>query len=639
MKFRILNDKIYPYVLQILILSWLLWSIVPQLKYVFLIALVFFIPLFFFKIRKELGVYISKSLKTSFIFLILLLIIFFLSSFGYIFKYDYFIFKQLTFAIISLILGLTLFNEDDFNSIINFSFLRVFSFIIIGISIFGLIKFALLFFDINFYMLQNEKVNGTLFQSDQNIYCLYLIIAFLILVKDNLLISSKKRCFMNNIGMIILMLSIFTTTSRRGVFLFVLINVLLFFYSVYHLSRLKQNLSYFAFILVFMSFLILLFGVSGEIRSSFIKGNDMHRKKTIITQSLIKYMHFVVEDINYQDFFTFLWRGKYNPDNPESGWGNRYHYTISTNIAGDNFNINNEAIYGYKLDSSTEAGCWNGNSYSYTVLPKVFLKKNDTLDFSAYGYASRDFNGDNFFIKIERNKDTALSDIYDLNNKGNWQKFALTISGVQDTVTPVLYFVKEGVDNFSNLKGNVIFAIPEIKLNKIFIEHYYTSSLKKDISFKSLFLPEKSKLYSSRYLRFNYAVELWDEEYTFFNKLFGKGFFYLEKYGENFFNNPQKYDYPHNPIVSAYLYSGLLGGFFYLVFLITVFYKYWIKKKFLRDYLIMYLVCFYFLMFSGNSHFSVPLFIFLSLIPLIEPIMLNKSIGNSQNDKSYKEIH
>lgn len=123
---------------------------------------------------------------------------------------------------------------------------------------------------------------------------------------------------------------------------------------------------------------------------------------------------------------------------------------------------------------------------------------------------------------------------------------------------------------------------------------------------------------SPRTDRWRYALELWQTRYDTKQKIFGQGFKYLEWYGEKFYDNPKRYDFPHNPIISSFLYSGIIGGVVYIIFLIASLWLYWKRRKQLGIFFIMYLCCMFFCMFSGSSHFSFPLFAFLSFLPFVE---------------------
>lgn len=118
--------------------------------------------------------------------------------------------------------------------------------------------------------------------------------------------------------------------------------------------------------------------------------------------------------------------------------------------------------------------------------------------------------------------------------------------------------------------------------------------------------------------RWRYALELWQTRYNTKQKIFGQGFKYLEWYGEKFYGNPKRHDFPHNPIISSFLYSGIIGGVVYIIFLIMSLWLYWKRRKELGIFFIMYLCCMFFSMFSGSSHFSFPLFAFLSFLPFVE---------------------
>lgn len=124
-------------------------------------------------------------------------------------------------------------------------------------------------------------------------------------------------------------------------------------------------------------------------------------------------------------------------------------------------------------------------------------------------------------------------------------------------------------------------------------------------------------LFSRRIDMWKYALQLWKTDYSWSQKIFGNGFDYLPLFGEKFNNNPGSYTYPHNPIISAFLYSGMVGGIFYIYFLYMVFWLFWKYRGELFPAFSMYVIVFLFTMFSGNSHFSVHLFAFLSFLPFI----------------------
>jgi len=110
--------------------------------------------------------------------------------------------------------------------------------------------------------------------------------------------------------------------------------------------------------------------------------------------------------------------------------------------------------------------------------------------------------------------------------------------------------------------------------------------------------------------KWEYAIELYKKE-PIINKFFGNGFDYLEKFGEKFNNDKTKLLYPHNPIFSALLYSGIVGAVFALLFLVLSIYYGVIYFKKNPLYSLMLFTSLLFIFFSGNSLFSVPIFLFL----------------------------
>lgn len=132
----------------------------------------------------------------------------------------------------------------------------------------------------------------------------------------------------------------------------------------------------------------------------------------------------------------------------------------------------------------------------------------------------------------------------------------------------------------------------------------------------------------SRTDRWRYALELWQIEYGVKQKFFGNGFDYLAKYGQRFYNNANRYDFPHNPIISAFLYSGIVGGVAFFATFVMSFVLYWKSRKKICLCFILYLCCTFFCMFSGNSVFSFPLFAFLMFIPFFERKDNDETINN-----------
>ena len=189
----------------------------------------------------------------------------------------------------------------------------------------------------------------------------------------------------------------------------------------------------------------------------------------------------------------------------------------------------------------------------------------------------------------------------------------------------------------NSLENNTIISISNIKLlcdkklsDSTYMDQnfYKINNLKKEERFqKENKLLEK--VISPRTMRWKYALELFNN-YPLINKIFGNGFDYLYLFAEKFpdpSNPTKKTDYPHNPILSALLYSGIIGALYYVYFLILVFWYYWKYRKYHMLFFVLYLISFFFSFVSGNSHFSVPIFAMLSVVPFITRYLVkNKKI-------------
>ncbi|MBI9065668.1 MAG: hypothetical protein JEZ09_00170 [Salinivirgaceae bacterium] len=145
------------------------------------------------------------------------------------------------------------------------------------------------------------------------------------------------------------------------------------------------------------------------------------------------------------------------------------------------------------------------------------------------------------------------------------------------------------------------------------------------LNFYGLNLPTKeTDLLTGRLLHYKLGFSLF-KRYNLIAKLIGNQFSYLNIYGKVFYSEDTDYGYPHNPVISAVLYSGVVGGILYLWFLVLAIVKYIKGRKKFSIFFILFIIAFAFSFFSGNSHFSIPIFTLLSFIPFLN----TKTITNN----------
>jgi hypothetical protein len=175
------------------------------------------------------------------------------------------------------------------------------------------------------------------------------------------------------------------------------------------------------------------------------------------------------------------------------------------------------------------------------------------------------------------------------------------------------------------LQDNTIIEISKVELTDLerndslplFVDQLNDiSQMKKDEKISQNMETSKHNIfYGPRTDRWKYSFELFRDSTSTAGKIFGIGFDYMKIFGTRF--GEVEYDYPHNPFLSAFLYSGIIGGLAYIWFMFLVFFYY---IKYYRHHIyffICFLVTFYFSFFSVNTHFTIAAFAFFSIIPFL----------------------
>ncbi|MCK4662705.1 MAG: hypothetical protein KAT68_07565 [Bacteroidales bacterium] len=136
-------------------------------------------------------------------------------------------------------------------------------------------------------------------------------------------------------------------------------------------------------------------------------------------------------------------------------------------------------------------------------------------------------------------------------------------------------------------------------------------------------------LFITRLTRWKFAYYYF-KKFDISKKLFGDNLKYLDIFPVIFYQHglPKlTYDYPHNPLLSSFLYSGICGALVYIYFLLFILYIYIKKIKEVPYFFLAFILSFIFAFFSGNSQFSIPIFAILSLYPFL---ITKKNKNNDQ---------
>jgi hypothetical protein len=175
------------------------------------------------------------------------------------------------------------------------------------------------------------------------------------------------------------------------------------------------------------------------------------------------------------------------------------------------------------------------------------------------------------------------------------------------------------------LKTKIVNSSDSLKVN--------TNAKAANDYFTDILNDPENRFSGGRLQRVDFGIKIFSEQYSLTKKIIGGGFDYIWDFGHEFYkknNNRFYFDYPHNPILSAFLYSGILGGLSLIYFFCMTFVNFFRGFKDLRYFICLYVIIFFFAFFSGDSIFGNPEFVFISLVPFYFTTL---KYDESQKDK------
>lgn len=613
---------------------------VPYLNYFFIPYFIFILGYLFYRffIRTDKIEIVKNFTKTFYLFLLTAAV--FLLSVLFYGNYNSFIIRDIIhigiilFFLFAIIMEIP--DNDHFQHFIFLFALHVF--ITSGlIAVLGLMKMVLSLAGIGIPY-EIPLYNSSL-SSDYNFYSLSNILG---LISGLFILSSKrvnkKSGILSQIIIFLLSVSIIFSTSRRGilVFVFLMITLIMMKFLANEKIHVYRKINFFIFLFaVFIGlFTFYFYTYNNNILQKFKRSEfNVTFVNNTLFQLARQYGSFFGYNYSTADeFIPIDMDSRY----PSSKWGRRKHSEIYP-LHGRNVEIVPQGAVGYMLDKRSEANTWSGNAYILTDISKLF-SGHRALDgefyASVYCYVTEDFNGSMVLLRSEGNVSGNRECVYDLNNRDCWQKLQIDFKSESGFPSVYLFVGKENSSDMTQLSGYVIFAYPEFEIRK---HHNSFGTVKIEKSgvlhsaislnvFKDL--PSKEDTVSkintfinltpvtaSRLDRWKFGINMYVKDYTLTEKFFGKGFSYLQAFGVQF--NEAELDYPHNPLIDSLLYSGLTGFFLYFWFLIAGAF-YYLKYRGMHIYfLVCYCIVIFFSLVSANTHFAIPIFAFLSLVPFI----------------------
>lgn len=460
------------------ILLYLFRTTLPFLKFPFLLL---FFGLFIYSIinyRNRIPNIINKFYRSFFLTIILsiiLILAFFLSNKSYLI-----VFKDISnsLIIISLFFLMIIIIESSYE-------FNLFSKLLIKYVIFfsGIISIFLLynllyFIPGNNSSLLNKVLPNTLAGSLSSDYNFSIVPIFFGMIGVYfLIIESKSRCKSAILNLLIIFYSftIILSSSRRGLMLLAIIIILLTCFRLFlafrkskfeSIHRYNSTSYLISLIIPIFLFMVFVFVVPIQIKRIALNslGIPIRSYQNVTSNILFRYSTFV-HKVKYDNMLKVVWSEKADPHNPDSGWGSQISTCISP-LDGENVEIVPIGSKGYKMNSTCNASTWNSNAYSYTNIASLFqgetITKNNEFYFaSVYCYVSADFDGSWARISTDGEAFGKTIQTYDLNRKAVWQKLSICFRN-KGNISPVyLYWSKNDVTNFANLKGYIMFAYPE----------------------------------------------------------------------------------------------------------------------------------------------------------------------------------
>lgn len=135
-----------------------------------------------------------------------------------------------------------------------------------------------------------------------------------------------------------------------------------------------------------------------------------------------------------------------------------------------------------------------------------------------------------------------------------------------------------------------------------------------DLKFRFSTLAAPHQAFAERSTRWEYSLQMINER-TPFEILFGTGFDYLPRFATRFDVRGGGEDYPHNPLISTLLYSGVLGAMWVFLYLGATFLTYWKYKSVDMYFFLVYFTALWFILPSFNTLFSGKLLVVSMVVP------------------------
>jgi hypothetical protein len=333
---------------------------------------------------------------------------------------------------------------------------------------------------------QIGKINGSPFNEsvyiDWNfatIPSFFGIIGVFYLFQKN---NSRLQILLFKIFLIIFTLNIIFSGSRRGMFLLIIIlailiiiKIVLIFREKFYLRKINSVSNFLIYpvisIIITLSLFFLFTGYRFKNKTLQILGTkNIGIVKPEISMKLYRYVSVIVKNVSFYDFHGRLWSVEFDPKNPDSGWGTRNHKNLYP-LAGQNVEIVPKGVTGYLMDSTCNPSYYDKINIceSFTLVASLKGNPGDKYNASVYCFISDSFKIDMAALSVSAaniGKQEAIGNVtstYNFAKMGTWQKLGIDFACNGGDIQIYMSFLKNGVKDFSKLKGYIVFAYPQFE--------------------------------------------------------------------------------------------------------------------------------------------------------------------------------
>ncbi len=471
------NSRLRIYLSSLLLLTFVLRLVIPFGNYILLPVLIIAILYVIYTLNKrDFQIAVNINFRNAYPIILLLIIL----VFHYILTPN----KQeiLTIEILHCISGFVIFglltllikSKSETIHLVNiFNRQIVYSSIII--CILGFIK---LYFQLRGYKFDILNIvglgypKGTSLVIDDNYFTLFLVFSIIIILSNfQFKLKKSKRLYYQTI-LIVLVIAIFLSTSRRGLIIVSIIMIMIYgnwiismFKKNQFIVNIRNNTIFFGTTLFLILTLTYTFGyLTPRInRNEWLAYSGFNQLEV---QGYINTFTFSSKSIlKGETTFTEInqiWNANFDSRFPFSGWA-KGDYEPINKLYGTNSEIVPDGAIGAKIDNGSGYSSWNGNLYYHSKIFERNVENGKRYIASIYCYVSPDYNGD--WVRISSHGDIQgmNASYYDLNKKGEWQYLWTSFEGDTGSFFTRFYATKLMCTRPEKLTGSITYAFPEIQ--------------------------------------------------------------------------------------------------------------------------------------------------------------------------------